>query len=129
MDGMSRGPGRVMREALAVVERYGRASTGDVTAAVFPLGGEAGAVSTRRALRRLERRGVLAALGWNLRGERVYSLAAEAERLACPWSAGEGAAVLLGMAGQRGAAFTVRLYYSSRFRLTPEQVTARTRAA
>lgn len=126
---MSRGPGRVMREVLETLERYGRASTGELCAAVFPLGGEAAQVSTRRALRSLTARGAVCSLGFNASGERVYCFPGERGRFVCLLADEVGGALFVerfGWIGRKYRAGFVRLWNSSRAPLSAEQVHART---
>ncbi|WP_135227836.1 hypothetical protein [Deinococcus fonticola] len=121
---MSRGPGRVMRECIEVLGRYGRASTPELSAAVLG-SSEAALGSTRRALRALTRRGVVACLGFTLGNERVWCLAAERDRYAAPWATGEGAAWFVEQYGHGRLACMVRLFNSSRYPLSAEQRAAR----
>lgn len=76
----------MMRGVLEMLGDRGRASTPELCAALFPAGTRPALESTRRALRRLVKEGHVSLLGFNVLGERVFCLAAQRERLVCPWA-------------------------------------------
>lgn len=111
---MSRGPGRVMRGILEALKGLGWATPEQLARALFERVTVAALVSTRRALRALVRRGLVARLGFNLSGGGVYCLKADRALYVCPWATPTGAALWREVYGAKHHAFMVRLWYSAR---------------
>ncbi|WP_104991623.1 hypothetical protein [Deinococcus sp. NW-56] len=116
-----------MRGCAELLSGWGRASTWELSAALTPGGGRAAQVSTRRALRVLEARGVVTCLGFDLHGHRVYCLSGDRAGMLAPWLPGSEHAALTGgglLPGYMRPAL-VRLWNTSRLPLTREQREAR----
>ena len=115
-----------MRGGAELLGTWGRGSVAELAAALG-LSGEAGAASARRALRTLEARGVVASLGHDAQGGRVYCLAADRAALLAPWAEGSEYAALTagGLAPAYMRPRLARFWNSSRLPLTDAQVSAR----
>lgn len=110
-----------------MLSTWGRGSVAELAAALCPGAGEAGAVSVRRALRTLEARGVVASLGFDVWGHRVYCLAADRPALLAPWAEGSEHAALTagGLVPEYMRPRFIRLWNTSRLPLTDAEVRAR----